>query len=235
MRLYFQLLPNRQTVPFNYAGPLTTLFHSWLGNNNPQHNALSLYSLGGIQSARNRPREGGLDFPFGASWFLSAPDTPDGQALIERVIEATTLRAEFLFGMEIVETYAQATPDFGARHTFRVASPVFVRGDALERPDAHILWNHPRADELLTRALHQKLAAAGHPDLCQGATARFDRAYPTPKSKLIHIKDNPTGPDFQKRASFCPVIIEAPTPEAVRFAWNVGVGGHTGMGFGSLI
>jgi len=232
MRLHFQLSPNRQTVPFDYAGALTTLFHSWLGNNNAHHNALSLYSLGWIQSPRHRKRPDGFDFPSGAHWFLSAPDTPDGTALLTRVVEVTSARSGFLFGMDIVETSCQTTPDFPARAAFRVGSPVFIRGDKDEDPDAHILWNHPRADELLTRTLRHKLEAAGLAHLSE-TTIRFDHSYPNPKTKLITIKQE-NGKPFCKRASFCPVIIEG-NSEAVQFAWNVGVGGLTGMGFGSLI
>ena len=234
MRLHFQLSPNRRPVPFEYASQLTTLFHSWLGHNNAQHNALSLYSLGWIQNPRHRKRPDGFDFPFGAHWFLSAPDTPDGQALLERVIETTSRRSEFLFGMDIVETSAQSTPDFGPVAGFRVGSPVFIHGDQEEEPDAHILWDHPRADELLTRTLRRKLAAAGLAHLSEGASVRFDRSYPNPKSKLITVKEGGAKP-FRKRASFCPIVVEGQSPEAVKFAWCVGVGGLTGMGFGSLI
>ena len=56
----------------------------------------------------------------------------------------------------------------------------------------------------------------------------FDREFANPKVKLVQIKDT------QIHASICPVIVEG-TGEAVRFAWNVGVGSGTGSCFGSLI
>jgi len=55
----------------------------------------------------------------------------------------------------------------------------------------------------------------------------FDREFANPKIKLVRIKD------IDHKASICPVIVEG-TPEAVRFAWNVGIGNGTGSCFGSL-
>jgi CRISPR/Cas system endoribonuclease Cas6 (RAMP superfamily) len=55
----------------------------------------------------------------------------------------------------------------------------------------------------------------------------FDREFVNPKIKLVCIKN------IQHHASVCPVIIEG-TPEAVQFAWNVGIGNSTGSCFGSL-
>lgn len=233
MRLHFSLSPNREVVSFAYAPSLARIFNSWLGHNNPQHNSLSLYSLGWIQSGRHQTRPDGFDFPWGASFALSAPDTPQGEELLHRVIESTSKNSRFLFGMEIIETASQSTPEFGPLRHFRVGSPVFIRGDDREARDAHILWHHPRADELLTKTLCHKLDAAGLSHLSEGASVSFDRSYAHPKSKLIFVAEG-EGKPFRKRASFCPVIVQG-APEAVQFAWNTGVGGLTGMGFGSLI
>ena len=233
MRLHFSLSPNRELVPFDYAPALARIFHIWIGNNNPQHNALSLYSLGWIQSPRHQTRQGGFDFPWGANFALSAPDMLDGEALLHRVIETTSKHSQFLFGMEIIETQVQSTPDFGAERHFRVGSPVFIRGDEREERDAHILWNHPRASELLTQTLRHKLDKSGLNHLSEGASVQFDHSYPHPKSKLIFVAEG-NGKPFRKRASFCPVIVKG-DPGAVKFAWNTGIGGLTGMGFGSLI
>ncbi len=55
----------------------------------------------------------------------------------------------------------------------------------------------------------------------------FDREFANPKIKLVRIKN------IDHKTSVCPVIIEG-APEAVRFAWNVGIGNSTGSCFGSL-
>jgi hypothetical protein len=49
-----------------------------------------------------------------------------------------------------------------------------------------------------------------------------------PKTKLVSYRG------IGNKASFCPVVVEG-TPEQVGFAWKVGVGNSTGIGFGALI
>jgi len=56
----------------------------------------------------------------------------------------------------------------------------------------------------------------------------FDKNYLNPKTKLVNIKN------IKNRANFCPIIIEG-DPEAIKFAWNVGVGHSTGSCFGALL
>jgi CRISPR/Cas system endoribonuclease Cas6 (RAMP superfamily) len=56
---------------------------------------------------------------------------------------------------------------------------------------------------------------------------RFDRGSPGARTKLIDFKG------IKNRGSVCPVIVEG-TPQAVQFAWTVGVGHSTGCGFGYL-
>ncbi|MGN9307593.1 CRISPR-associated endoribonuclease Cas6 [Enterococcus faecium] len=55
----------------------------------------------------------------------------------------------------------------------------------------------------------------------------FDRTYYAAKTKLVYYKN------IGNKTSICPVIIEG-TPEQIAFAWNVGVGNSTGIGFGAL-
>ena len=227
MRLHFTLSPNRQPVPFNYPHFLTGAFHRWHGQSD-LHDSLSLYSLGWLQGGG--ARGGALHFPRGASWFLSAPDTEAGTQLLERVAGAALESPQVCSGMEVTEIYSESTPEFGSTRVFKANSPIFIRGDkAEENKDPHILFDDPRASDYLTRTLRHKLDKAGLSQVSETVKVSFDRTYKTPKTRLIHIKD-----DFYKRANVCPVIVEG-EPEAVRFAWCVGAGNLTGSGFGSLI
>ena len=226
MRLHFSLSPNREPVPFNYPHFLTGAFHRWHGRND-LHDNLSLYSLGWLQGGG--ARGGALHFPRGATWFISAPDTGEGAQLLEAVAGAALQSPQVCSGMEIIEITSESTPEFGSRRVFKANSPIFIRGDKEEGNDPHILFDDPRAGDYLTRTLRHKLDAAGLSHLSETARVSFDRSYRTPKTRLIHIKDN-----FYKRASVCPVIVEG-QPEAVRFAWCVGAGNLTGSGFGSLV
>jgi len=71
----------------------------------------------------------------------------------------------------------------------------------------------------------KKLASVGVNS--SGLTIEFDNTYSKPQSKLIHYKN------ILNKASICPVIIEG-TPDQIAFAWNVGIGNSTGIGFGAL-
>jgi CRISPR-associated endoribonuclease Cas6 len=55
----------------------------------------------------------------------------------------------------------------------------------------------------------------------------FEVDYPRAGTKKI------TYNGVQNRASWCPVVIKA-LPETKLFAWNVGMGNSTGIGFGAI-
>lgn len=170
-----------------------------------------------------------MQFPRGASWFVSAPDTPGGHQRLERVAKAALSNPAVCCGMEVQLIRAEATPDFGAKRTFRADSPILVKGKENEEGQIpHLLWNDPQADAALTQTLRHKLDAAGLQEFSAPATMRFDRNYKAAKTRLITIRG------IQNRANACPVMVEG-VPEAVRFAWNVGAGNLTGCCFGSLV
>lgn len=226
MRLHFQLSPNRQAVPFDYPHFLTGAFHRWLGENQ-LHDGLSLYSLGWLQGGS--ARDGALHFPRGATWFVSAPDTEVGGALLHRVAGAALRSPAVCCGMEVTQIEAQPTPEFGQRRVFRADSPIFLRGTRTpDGFDPHLTFSDTGADEMLTHVLRRKLLAAGMEEHAEGATVRFDRGFKAPKTRLIQIQES------KKRVNVCPVVVEG-SPEAVRFAWNVGAGHLTGCAFGSLV
>ena len=129
--------------------------------------------------------------------------------------------------MRVVEAREQAVPAFGEAYRFKVDGPVVARRDREDGSKAYLLWDEAAADEALTRALRWKLQAAGFEGSAQEATVRFDRSYGRARTKLAQIKG------VKHKGSECPVIVEG-TPEAVRFAWLVGVGELTGSGFGAL-
>ena len=56
----------------------------------------------------------------------------------------------------------------------------------------------------------------------------FDKSYSKAKTKLI------TYNGINNKASLCPLIIKG-KPKTKAFAWNVGIGNSTGIGFGAII
>lgn len=221
MRLHFTLTPNTQPVPFAYQHFLTGAFNKWLSHN-PQHDEISLYSLSWLQGGFMK--DGALEFSRGARWFISFHDN----ALANIIIDRALADAEVCCGMRVVSIVPQQTPKFGPRYIFKVSSPVLAKSKEIEGKVKHYIYSDPEANATITATLRHKLdhAELGIPH--NQAIVSFDNSYLNPKTKLVTIKDN-----IANRASICPVIVEG-TPEAVAFAWNVGVGHGTGSGFGAL-
>ncbi len=211
-------------VRYDHLPALVGAFHGWLGHApNAVHDGLSLYSLSWLSGARGT--SGGLRFPEGARWQISAPDA----GLIHGLVGGILRQPDLDCGLLVKDAQFQPPPAFVAgTQWFAVASPVFLKGDrpAPGRPADHILWDDPRADALLTHVFQRKLEAAGLPT--EGAAVAFDRAYPKARTKLATYKG------IQCRASLCPVLVTG-SAEQIQFAWCVGVGHSTGIGFGSLV
>ena len=131
---------------------------------------------------------------------------------------------EVCFGMKVKEIQIQETPNFGSKEKFTAASPIFIRKYDENRKATHLTYKDDYAGTYLTETLRKKLAAA---NLNYEATVYFDKNYFKPKTKLVKING------IENRANFCPVFIEG-HPEAIKFAWNVGIGHSTGCGFGAL-
>ncbi|MGI8670575.1 MAG: CRISPR-associated endoribonuclease Cas6, partial [Aridibacter sp.] len=143
---------------------------------------------------------------------------------------------EMFCGMQVERIEQKVAPDFGERYTFKVASPVFVKGKQPpnDKPPHHYLYCEPEAGALMTATLIHKMDAANREagkaifnETDKQVKVSFDREFQNPKIKLVRIKE------IDLKASICPVIVEG-TQKALQFAWNVGVGNGTGSCFGSL-
>ena len=78
----------------------------------------------------------------------------------------------------------------------------------------------------MTETLAHKLRRAGLDEA--GVSVRFDRGYYAARTKRCTYKG------VHNVANFCPVMVSG-SPEQLAFAWDVGIGNSTGIGFGSLI
>ncbi|MFD2721409.1 CRISPR-associated endoribonuclease Cas6 [Hymenobacter monticola] len=216
-------LSSKVLVPFDYLPTLKGAFHRWLGYDDNLHDSLSLYSLSWLHGGR--AERGGIRFPEGASWAISAP----GQELVHAVVAGVVRAPEVGLGLTVRDVRLQQAPGFASgEQPFRVSSPVFIKHEPDKgQPADHLLPGHPLADELLTATLRHKLRQAGLDDA--GAAVRFDPAHlATAKSKLFRYKQ------VQCRGSICPVLVSG-SGEQIQFAWEVGVGHSTGIGCGALV
>lgn len=185
---------------------------------NTIHDDISLYSLSWLQGGKMV--KDGFDFPNGAKWFISFWDEEVGKKLIMNAMK----NPEVFCKMNVREIQMQDTPEFSSKERFVASSPIFIRKYDENRKAIHLTYKDNDADRCLSETLNKKLKVAG---MNYDVKVHFDRNYYSSKTKLVRIND------INNRANFCPVIIEG-DPEAIKFAWNVGVGHSTGCGFGAL-
>ena len=220
MRLYLKTTPSEGIVPYAHLQALTGALHNWLGPGNKEHDELSLYSFSWLQGSKSA--QGGLIYPNGANLFLSFFKKEP----ISRIVKGILDDPEIGYGMSVTEVSIREIPNFSNKERFNVASPVFIKRDNHDGKDRHILYTDEESDACLTETLVHKLKVAELDHF--GVKVSFDRSYEKARTQLVHYKK------MKNKASLCPVIIEG-TPEQVAFAWLVGVGNSTGIGFGSLI
>jgi CRISPR-associated endoribonuclease Cas6 len=227
MRIQLQLSPNIKPVPFSYLVDLRTALHTWLGPNDI-HDDLSLYSLGWLKGGEKIGKN--LYFPNGATWNLGFYNSDLGWDLAKGIIKDKHLA----YGMKVEKALELPIPKFDTPTRFAVDGAVLIRDS---RPDGSrecVLWNDIRSDVILTQKLVQKMQKAGLDAHHHAVRVKFDRSYTKAREKLMVVKRMPGGKDIQHKGSVCPIIVEG-TPEAIQFAWLVGVGELTGSGFGALI
>ena len=140
--------------------------------------------------------------------------------MIDGVFKGQDIR----WGMKVREVILQPTPEFGESRRFLVQSPVLIKRNREEGGQQYFFPSDDKADEYLTETMHYKLSKAG---LTHDIEVMFDPDYENPKSKKIQYN----GIDI--KGTLCPVIVKG-DPEAVSFAWDVGIGNSTGIGFGAL-
>ena len=223
MRLQLQLTPNTQPVPFNHLHCLTGAIHKWLGPANDQHDGLSLYSFGWLRGGKRE--RNGLVFPRGATWNVSFFENVATRQLLTGLLK----QPDVVSGMRVIATNELPTPNFGESYLFKTdGSSIVARTNREDGTRAYLFWDDPIAEETVTGILKQKLQKAGYTGDDLAVRVSFDRSYAKARTRNIKIKNT------EHRGSECPVLVEG-TPEAVRFAWLVGIGDMTGSGFGGLL
>jgi len=217
MRIHLKVTKTNEIIPFNHQPLLTGVIHKWLGDNN-EHGKISLYSFS--QLIGGKIVSDGLKFEFGSALFFSSYDP----VLLKKMIVGIQNDPEMFYGLTVSEIILQKDPDFSDRELFFVASPIFIKRKVGEKVD-HILYDDPRANDCLKETLITKMNIAGIID--KTLDIMFDTSYPKAGTKLIAYNN------VKNRANWCPVIIKG-KQETKLFAWNVGLGNSTGIGYGAI-
>ncbi len=217
MRVHIQFSKSKEIIPFNHQEVLTGAFHKWIGKNNI-HDNLSLYSFSRLNGARLK--KDGLYFPSQAKWFISIYDKDLFKKLLSGILDKPELR----WGMIVNNFFVQQEPDFTFQTEFKAASPIFIKRN-IENNQKHYIFDDKKTSELMIETLQNKMRKIGLKD--DSLKIEFSTKYNNPKTAKITYKG------IENKANICPVIIKG-KPETKAFAWNVGVGNCTGIGFGAI-
>lgn len=221
MRIHIITTANTETVPCNYQRKLTGVVHKWLGENNTEHGTLSLYSFSWLHGGTLK--KDGINFPKGASWFISFFNNNK----IKTIVNSILSNPEMFSGMFVSDITIEETPDLSMREQFSIASPIFIkRFIGTTKKEIHYTYNNSEANEFMKETLLNKIKKAGLP-VDDTLDIKFDLCYTNKKIKLM------TYNGIKNKASLCPIIIKG-KPETKKFAWEVGIGNCTGVGFGSI-
>ena len=211
--------PNIDPVPFDYQQKLVGVIHKWIGENDI-HDKLSLYSFSWLRGGK---KEGdALSFPKGASFFISFYDAD----ILRRMICSIRNLPAVFCGMYVTDITIEDDPDLSSRDEFYCGSPIFIKRRLGTGEIKQYIYDDEHTGDLMKETLVSKMRAAG---LVEDPTLdiRFDTSASGKKTKLVRYHG------ISNRASICPVIING-KPGTKLFAWNVGIGSCTGIGFGSI-
>lgn len=226
MRINIQLSTTEQSVPFNYQHDIIRRLHRWLGQNNPWHETLSLYSVGGLQGGRGMAQKKSIDFSQEGPCLNIGAWEAD---LMHAVMDGLYEEPDFIYGMRIEKINLLPPPrHMSAPRRFMLDSPVLLKKKRADGSMEFVTYKNPKeAERLLTSATVHKMDKAGLDAMHKSIRIYFDPEFQNPKTKNIHIKG------IQNIASMCPIIAEG-TDYALKFLWLTGAGSGTGAGFGAL-
>lgn len=219
MRIHLKIKAQSKVIPFAHQHFLTGTIHKWLGGKNQEHGEVSLYSFSQLMGGK--ASKAGLTFDRESSFFFSAHN-PE---LIKRLIDGIQLDPNMFQGLTVCEIILQQeVPDFTEREIFYSASPIFIKRKN-ENGIEHIIYTDERANACLKETLQTKMEIAAIED--DSLEIYFDKDHSRASTKLIKYNG------VENRSSWCNVIIKG-KPETKLFAWNVGLGNSTGIGFGAI-
>jgi CRISPR-associated endoribonuclease Cas6 len=218
MRLYLILSKNNKIIPFNYQHLLTGVIHKWIGEQNEEHGKPSLYSFSWLQNTSASGN--GINLTHSSYFFISAYD----EQLIKKITKGILADPYAFCGSRIIDVQITQTPEFSNEERFVLNSPVLVRKKEGEKV-RHVTFKDEDFNALLTENLISKLKKTGLD--ANGVKVKLDSSYPFPQTKLVDYKG------IKNKTTLAPVIIKG-NPEQIAFAWAVGLGNSTGIGFGAI-
>lgn len=217
MRLHIKCSKSDSIVDFNHQHLIAEAVHDWL-KVDEKDAELALYSFSMLTNGRGS--NGALKFSHGTSFYISA----HGNFMHQRIIEGIEDDPELFSGISANEVKIVEEPDFSDQEIFQVASPIFIKRK-IKNNIKHVTYKSEKAGLYLTETLKAKMKEVGMSD--DTLEISFVNNYQGAKERLVNYNGQP------HKASWCPVIIKGKV-ETKLFAWQVGLGDYTGLGFGAL-
>lgn len=218
MRLYVRLSRNKEIIPYSYQHLLTGAIHKWIGKNNEEHGKRSFYSFSWLQNTS--AIKSGINLNSNSYFFISGYD----RELIKRITRGILNDPRAFCGCRVLNIQIKETPEFSNEERFVLNSPILIRKREGEKIK-HLIYKDEDFEKLLTENLVNKLNAAGLDTA--GVEVALDKSYAFPQTKLVNYKG------IKNKTTLAPIVIKG-SPEQIAFAWEVGIGNSTGIGFGSL-
>lgn len=225
-RIEITLSPSDTIIPFDYQNLLASSINDLIRVKSVT-DTNSMHSFSWLRTANGASYKVEADMGFrfhdGAKFSLSSYD-PD---LIDEFIEAIKEDGEYpiIGNMTVEQIEAVEPPEFKPTTRLFLNSPALVK-KTVGGVVRHLTYEDPEAAVYMSNAIKAKMEAAG---IEGDAFLRFDNRYSKAKMKLVRMNN------IMNKCSICPVIVEASSAEVVEFIWTVGVGHHTGDGFGSVM
>lgn len=219
MRIHIRTSPNTEPITFDYQQKLVGTVHKWIGPNNI-HDNISLYSFSWLMGAD--VLENTLEFKDGATFFISFYD----ENIVKGIIRSILNDPMMFGGLTVTDMQVDGNPDFSNRETFYCASPIFIKRRLADGKTKQFSYNDANSGKYLRETLVSKMRKAGLEE-DESLEIEFDLSYVKKRQKLIRYHG------IGNKANLCPVIIKGKN-ETKLFAWNVGIGNNTGIGFGAI-
>lgn len=218
MRIYLKLSKNTEVIPFNYQQLLTGVIHKWIGRDNEIHGKSSYFNFSWLQNTT--AVKGGLNLKQDAYFFISAYDVD----FIKRITKGILEDPNMFNGVRVYDVQLMEVPLFETGQSFIMASPVLLKN--IENSQTkYITYLDNDFEELLTERFKGKLEKAGISSA--GFSVKLDPESTYRSTKMIKYKH------INNKTTLAPVVIEG-NQEQISYAWCVGLGQSTGIGFGAL-
>lgn len=218
MRIYLKLCKNESSIPFNYQELLTGVIHKWIGKANEIHGGSGHYSFSWIQNTIANKK--GINLKDGAFFFIGTYE----ESLLKQIIKGVLQDPEMFHGIKVTDVQVKNIPNFADTEKFLMASPVLLKMKEGNKIN-HVTLEDENFEEVLTQSFKSKLDKSNLSS--EGVSIRLNPKTDFRQTKLVTYKG------IKNKTSLAPIIIEG-TPEQIAFAWCVGLGNSTGIGFGAL-